>query len=648
MRLLKVFSPQKQAKLCDEDKALMQFFADYFLRNQITMSVPQFRRRGTATSKQPPVCELIGYEQYPLSDGESFFLDGLQYFLRLLLAGAHFVSLHAERDTTEPVTSFYYDFKKRFYSLFPSLSAESGTAMGHSHYKWKGPSLGTAMAYPFRYTLGGSARKSWPLIPILLVDTTTWAVKSLRQHNTFFQMEGWSTGLLHALYQREFKLAGKGGVRHGADFLTHDATKWNISTYGACAYSEKRGGTVFLHHRNSPPPRPSHQLVMHSYAGAESPSVSMVFGDTQGWLARKLVYPMARRTLDRREIPDRTGMFLNDLFKDPARQPAEFVNKIVASANNGQHISWLISPSEVQLLCDELGRAVRAAQGVRVGPQDQALMEFFRGFFLDNEIAMSVPVLELDGEASVGAPPRYKLSGYTRYELSDGHQIDGANLSQFLKLLLAGAHFVVLHAARDTTGKGSQAVDSFYYEFKERFYALGQDEQAGTAFGHSHYKMMDPSVGTALAYPFSYSSGASAGRAWPLVPILLVDTTSWAWDGARDHNTFFQMEGWSTGLVHSLFTGNIKLALKGGVRHGADFETHDKTKWNISTYGACVYSEKRGGTVFLHHRSLPSLKPQLATIMHSYVGAETNTLSWVFGSTQRWLDTSLVAIKQDD
>jgi hypothetical protein len=34
--------------------------------------------------------------------------------------------------------------------------------------------------------------------------------------------------------------------------------------------------------------------------------------------------------------------------------------------------------------------------------------------------------------------------------------------------------------------------------------------------------------------------------------------------------------------------------------------------------------------------------------MHSYVGAETNTLSWVFGSTQRWLDTSLVAIKQDD
>ena len=288
-RLLKVLSPQKQAKLCDEDKALMQFFADYFARNQITMSVPQFRRRGLATTKQPPVCELVGYEQYPLSDGSTFFEDGLQYFLRLLLAGAHFVSLHAERDTTEPVSSFYFDFKKRFYSLFPSLSPESGTAIGHSHYKWKGPSLGTAMAYPFRYTTGGSARQSWPLIPILLVDTTTWAVKGLRDHNTFFQMEGWSTGLVHSLFTGNIKLALKGGVRHGADFETHDKTKWNISTYGACVYSEKRGGTVFLHHRSLPALKPQLTTIMHTYVGAETNSLSLLFGSTQSWLDTRLI-----------------------------------------------------------------------------------------------------------------------------------------------------------------------------------------------------------------------------------------------------------------------------------------------------------------------------------------------------------------------
>ena len=65
------------------------------------------------------------------------------------------------------------------------------------------------------------------------------------------------------------------------------------------------------------------------------------------------------------------------------------------------------------------------------------------------------------------------------------------------------------------------------------------------------------------------------------------------------------MEGWRPGV--SMYGGPLsqysQLALMGGFRHGADFATHGATFWNISTYGACPFSEKRGGTVFLAPRS---------------------------------------------
>ena len=65
----------------------------------------------------------------------------------------------------------------------------------------------------------------------------------------------------------------------------------------------------------------------------------------------------------------------------------------------------------------------------------------------------------------------------------------------------------------------------------------------------------------------------------------------------------------------------------------ADFDTHKATLWNISTYGASIYSEKRGTTIFL---APPGWNPQLrpgGTIMMNYVGADPR---------QAWLNTALV------
>lgn len=57
------------------------------------------------------------------------------------------------------------------------------------------------------------------------------------QSNSFIQLEGWQSHLPYVW---------PGNTRHRADYNTHTATLWNFSTFGACAYSEKRSTPLFL------------------------------------------------------------------------------------------------------------------------------------------------------------------------------------------------------------------------------------------------------------------------------------------------------------------------------------------------------------------------------------------------------------------
>jgi hypothetical protein len=60
--------------------------------------------------------------------------------------------------------------------------------------------------------------------------------------NTFIQLEGWQN---HAPYLWSNKW-------HGTDYDMHTDTKWNFSTFGGCAYSEKRSTPIFLANGNFP------------------------------------------------------------------------------------------------------------------------------------------------------------------------------------------------------------------------------------------------------------------------------------------------------------------------------------------------------------------------------------------------------------
>jgi hypothetical protein len=84
-------------------------------------------------------------------------------------------------------------------------------------------------------------------------------------------------------------------------------------------------------------------------------------------------------------------------------------------------------------------------------------------------------------------------------------------------------------------------------------------------------------------------------------------------------NTFLQMEGWPA------YTS----------RHNFDYELHEKTLWNISTYGLCAFSEKRATAVFLADRNWNPLI-QKDTVMPHYRGADT---------PQSWLRKDLIIIK---
>lgn len=360
-------------------------------------------------------------------------------------------------------------------------------------------------------------------------------------------------------------------------------------------------------------------------------------------------YPgeMPRPILVPGNIPNNTGPFLNGLFADTIRAPREFSLEIDNAIQDENLVAWLITQAELNLMVRHLSAALMNPLAVSIlCEEDRELMRFFNGYFAHNNISMSVPALDL---VNLGPPPRYQLNGYITQVISSAGVLSQGGVNAFLELLLIGAHFVVLHSL---TG-GHNILQDFYVQFGNRFYSwTGRwtGAAASTAAVHSHYGV---GVRSAYSYPNKWEwLGLSASAAWPLIPIMIVDTT--VSRGTNNYNTFFQMEGWSTSILGSFFARNVPalaagwyaapawagLAVgglgsalgwpfgesrvsKGGIRHGADFETHMATKWNISTYGACVYSEKRAATVFLHRPGVAPVR-QANTVMYNYVGAAPN------------------------
>ena len=111
-----------------------------------------------------------------------------------------------------------------------------------------------------------------------------------------------------------------------------------------------------------------------------------------------------------------------------------------------------------------------------------------------------------------------------------------------------------------------------------------------------------------------------------LLALLNGRTVNDATLGAGHYNSFIQLEGWQAGAA----------------RHNADYNLHTQTLWNISTFGACPYSEKRGTAVFLAPQGWT---PQVyqTTCMMPYLGAYATASQ----QPQAWLRRDLVSVPED-
>jgi hypothetical protein len=274
-------------RLTASDRLLFSQLALYIQQNNMALFVPRIAYHGPVSNTNPaPVYTISGYDRLDLCFSANELQNGMQigslatvlsivYFLSLFATGAHIVAITSPLDYQGLVNN-----PPAFWTLFQSssyikwrdagpLNAYAGTAYMHSHYSGsKGVSnIGASYAYPNTVTSTGTPTVC-PFVCSLLVGATAHS-----QPNTFFQLEGWP-GTATQLF-------GAFGA-HAQDFAAHQATKWNISTYGASPFSEKRGTTVFLAPADWNTNRLVHTVTWPSYQGTKT---------LQGWYDGDLIRP---------------------------------------------------------------------------------------------------------------------------------------------------------------------------------------------------------------------------------------------------------------------------------------------------------------------------------------------------------------------
>jgi hypothetical protein len=224
------------------DRDLIQWLTGYIYTTSMRLCRPKLTLSSLSTGVAGvPFYENAGYEVLPFvenddwsygsfaDNGEPHWNGTVSTFLWLLFHGAHFVIIDNPDDGALPNTkSLAASFDKHI------PSAMRSHCPGNSHYPtdlWfkKVGSLTTDEYYldvDDDYETGEGF-----ILALLIGDTSAGA------SNSFMQLEGWQA-------QGEGGLTG--GPRHTFDLETHEATFWNISTYGACAYSEKRSTPCFF------------------------------------------------------------------------------------------------------------------------------------------------------------------------------------------------------------------------------------------------------------------------------------------------------------------------------------------------------------------------------------------------------------------
>jgi hypothetical protein len=275
------------------------------------------------------------------------------------------------------------------------------------------------------------------------------------------------------------------------------------------------------------------------------------------------------------------------------------------------------------------------------GP-DYPFVEFLANFLVPNPasrytppLVMWVPCFSFDGNAVSGdtAGPKYKLSGYQAFPLggTDGARFNMDNVTQFVQLLMGGAHFVNIQAERDISQFSPANLGrDLYGQFLDAFADDGTATGRHRCDGNSHYVATGPTgwahgLNTSGWY-YGNQMGEWADSNCGLLLSLLIAKTA-----DHQYNTFMQLEGWP---ADNDWLPGQSGSPGGGDRHGGDYDAYSQSLWNISTFGATPYSEKRATTIFLApSRWTPTINS--STFMMPYVGAET---------PQNWLHTDFVSL----
>ncbi len=280
---------------------------------------------------------------------------------------------------------------------------------------------------------------------------------------------------------------------------------------------------------------------------------------------------------------------------------------------------------------------------------DAALIDWLKGFLTANgPPQLWIPRLTVH---DAGPPAVFNLKGYNAidFHTSNGDWIE-TTVERFLTMLASGAHFVSICAKSDLEpiGKSYSSAADFYASFADASFVRGND------LGNSHYissGIMNTSgwyfldidgewmPSTVKVTPNGDQTDAGLINAL-MTGASVTDPAGRAVNGGQ-YSPFLQLEGWQ------------QQGTGGGDRHMADYDSYNSMLWNISTFGASPYSEKRGTTVFLAPKDWT---PQVTEVtrMMPYVGAYASAIPFTpsyptVANTfpQAWLNTGLVRIDDD-
>jgi hypothetical protein len=233
--------------LKNPDQAILNLLADYLVpppapgqtQQQVQMWIPEITYQ-SGSGKAPSVYELTGYSAaLPFYDNGVWNDDAVETFLGLLVGGAHFVAISASRDFANqdlgvPIAAnaAWPDLNL----LFKNTDLTQRHDLANSHYCGTGSTDFNATGTYYLNIDQDFAPAGCGLILSLLFGSTVNGVTTppTGTYNTFMQLEGWQAN------------GASKSSRHMLDYAAYQQTLWNISTYGACPYSEKRATTVFL------------------------------------------------------------------------------------------------------------------------------------------------------------------------------------------------------------------------------------------------------------------------------------------------------------------------------------------------------------------------------------------------------------------